>query len=102
MDVLESLGDRPGILTGWGITEEGVTSDVLLQVLLPLVDIESCNSTYGNLLVTNQVRKRGWACQTVEGWMIVIIIINIHVFLLSSLLLQSTCLISLEVKSLCP
>lgn len=58
MDVSAVLGEQWGTVTGWGFTENGTTSDQLLQVSLPPVDMERCNQTYQGKLVGKQVRKR--------------------------------------------
>lgn len=59
MDVAAVLGEQWGTVTGWGFTENGTTSDRLLQVSLPPVDMERCNQTYQGKLVGKQVRKSG-------------------------------------------
>ncbi|XP_050691243.1 phenoloxidase-activating factor 1-like isoform X2 [Eriocheir sinensis] len=55
MDVPAALGDRWPTITGWGFTEDGTTSDRLLQVSLPLVDMAPCNKTYEGKLVGKQL-----------------------------------------------
>lgn len=55
MDVPAALGEKWAIITGWGFTENGTTSDRLLQVSLPLVDMARCNQTYQGKLVGKQL-----------------------------------------------
>ncbi len=46
----QSTHEQSGIVAtviGWGITEDGVESDVLRQVEVPLVDISTCRRSYG-------------------------------------------------------
>ncbi|XP_064116015.1 spaetzle-processing enzyme-like [Macrobrachium nipponense] len=52
--------ERPEALaTGWGITENGTTSPLLLQVTLPYVDKTACNSTFKGSIFEEQICMGG-------------------------------------------
>ncbi|KAK8390764.1 hypothetical protein O3P69_010464 [Scylla paramamosain] len=54
-DVRATVDQRNAVVSGWGFTENGTVSDVLLQVYLPMVDIDSCNTTYKGRVLNEQV-----------------------------------------------
>ena len=40
---------EPSVASGFGTTENGTTSDILLRVDLQVISNEECNQTYGNI-----------------------------------------------------
>lgn len=54
-NVRGALDRRVAVATGWGSTENGTTSNVLLEVNLPMVDINTCNITYRGRILNEQL-----------------------------------------------
>ncbi|XP_045115570.1 phenoloxidase-activating factor 1-like [Portunus trituberculatus] len=54
-NVRSAADQRNAVVSGWGFTENGTVSDVLLQVYLPMVDNDVCNTTYKGRVLDEQV-----------------------------------------------
>ncbi|XP_053649207.2 phenoloxidase-activating factor 3-like [Cherax quadricarinatus] len=55
---LPAAGQEPparAVVAGWGVTQNGNSSDVLQRVVLPFANATVCNPHYGNKLVKEQV-----------------------------------------------
>lgn len=46
-----SLAGLNGVVAGWGVTEDGLQSPVLLSVELPILTQSACEETYNGLVV---------------------------------------------------
>lgn len=42
----DNLIDKAGVVAGWGATENGIQSSVLLQVELPVMNNSDCQTAY--------------------------------------------------------
>eukprot|EP00397_Hematodinium_sp_SG-2012_P044631 GEMP01049896.1.p1 GENE.GEMP01049896.1~~GEMP01049896.1.p1 ORF type:complete len:365 (+),score=-10.48 GEMP01049896.1:94-1188(+) len=58
-----NLSNKMPIAAGWGITENGTTSNRLLHVDLPFVDHSQCNATHRGHIVNEQICVGGRAGQ---------------------------------------
>ncbi|XP_068244022.1 phenoloxidase-activating factor 1-like [Palaemon carinicauda] len=58
--MIRSATERPeAVVTGWGMTENGTTSDRLLQVIVPYVEKIDCNTTFSGTIFEEQLCMGG-------------------------------------------
>ncbi|XP_068244158.1 venom protease-like [Palaemon carinicauda] len=54
-NVADLVGTRQASVAGWGTTENGPNTQILQHVTLPFVDTATCNPSYNNSLIPEQV-----------------------------------------------
>lgn len=56
-DVRQVPGTPEPEVAGWGITENGTTSNRMLTVSVPFYNTDSCNLTYAGQIIDDQVSE---------------------------------------------
>uniref|UniRef100_A0A6P7GK57 Phenoloxidase-activating factor 1-like n=1 Tax=Diabrotica virgifera virgifera TaxID=50390 RepID=A0A6P7GK57_DIAVI len=61
LPVDSTLTSRSAIVAGWGVTEDGYKSQVLLQVRIPVLPLQECQKIYDNFakITSNQICAGG-------------------------------------------